>query len=127
MELSVLVAKLYGAVMVALGLGLLFNLAYYKKTFSEMLKNKTYVFLGGIFALVVGLLLVLHHNIWEASWVVIITIFGWLGLVKGVLLLVVPGFADFFEGWFKNKGLLIAMGVGSLVLGGVLLYFGFYA
>ncbi|MFC1599661.1 hypothetical protein ACFL3T_01370 [Patescibacteria group bacterium] len=126
MELSVFVAKLYGAVMLALGLGLLINAGYYKKAFGEIMKDKTGILLGGMFALVIGLLLVMYHNVWEASWVVIITIIGWIALVKGVLLLVYPGFAEWFEGWFKNKSFLMFMGAASLILGGVLTYFGWY-
>lgn len=126
MELSILVAKLFGAVYAALGLGMLFNMGYYKKAFAEMMKNTTYILLGGIAALVIGMLIVMNHNIWEASWVVIITIIGWLALVKGVLLLVIPKFVNIFEGWFKNKSFLTVTGVGALILGLVLLYFGFY-
>ncbi|MFC1655739.1 hypothetical protein ACFL3C_02620 [Patescibacteria group bacterium] len=127
MELSILVAKLYGAVCLALGLGLLFNAGYYKKAFGDMLKSKAYVFMGGAFALVVGLLLVMYHNVWEWQWYVIITIIGWIALVKGVLLLVFPKFANMFDSWFKNNSFLMVMGVGSLILGGVLTYFGWFA
>lgn len=124
MELAVLVAKLYGAVTLALGLGLLLNAGYYKKTFSDMLKDKTYIFLGGVFTLVLGVLLVTYHNVWESNWVVVITLVGWIALVKGALLLIWPKFVSLFEFWFKNTNFLYVTGVGSLILGGVLSYFG---
>lgn len=126
MDLSILVAKLYGAVMLALGLGLLLHSAYYKKAVTEMLKDKGFILLGGMSALIIGLLLVMNHNVWEWSWVVIVTLVGWAALVKGILLLVYPGSANWFEGWFKNKGFIKFMGAASLILGGVLTYFGWY-
>ncbi len=126
MDLSILVAKLYGAVLLALGLGLLFNSTYYKKTITEMLKDKGYILFGGMFALIIGLLLVMNHNIWEWSWVVIITIVGWIALIKGILLIVYPQFASWFEGWFNKNSVLMFMGAISLILGGVLTYFGWY-
>lgn len=119
-------AKLYGAVFLAMGLGILFNSAYYKKTFEEMLKDKTYIFLGGIMALIIGLVMVLKHNVWESSWVVIITLFGWIGLVKGVSLLVFPSVAGSFKPWFYNKSFLMVLGVGTVILGAVLSYFGWF-
>ncbi|MCD6109470.1 hypothetical protein J7J83_01805 [bacterium] len=126
MDLSILVAKLYGAILLAFGLGLLFNSTYYKKTITEMLKDKGYILFGGMFALIIGLLLVMNHNIWEWSWVVIITIVGWIALIKGILLIVYPQFASWFEGWFNKNSVLMFMGAISLILGGVLTYFGWY-
>jgi len=127
MDVAVLVAKLYGAVAVALGLGMLINAKYYKKVFVDMMKDGTFMFVWSCFAIVLGLLIVMNHNVWEASWVVIVTLIGWIGLVKGVLMMVFPKFVKIFEGWFKNTAFFMAGGAGSLILGGVLLYLGFYA
>jgi len=126
MDVALLVAKLYGAVAVAMGLGMLINAKYYKKVFVGMMKDTTFMFMWSIFAIIVGLLIILNHNVWEASWVIIVTLIGWIGLVKGVVLLVFPGIVKVFEGWFKNAAFFIAAGFGSLVLGGILLYLGFY-
>jgi len=123
MELSVLIAKLYGAVAIAIGLGMIFNAKYYQKAFDEFMQNKSYIFLGGIAALVVGLLIVIYHNVWESSWVVLITIIGWLAVAKGFLLLVFPKFPTLFESWFKNTLFFVITGTGSLILGLVLYYF----
>lgn len=123
MELSVLIAKLYGTVAIAMGLGMIFNAKYYQEAFGEMTKNKTYIFLGGIAALVIGLLIVVHHNIWEASWVVLITLIGWIAVIKGFALLVFPKFAKYFESWFQNTLFFVLAGTGSLVFGLVLCYF----
>lgn len=126
MDVALLVAKLYGAVSVALGLGMLINSKYYKKVFVDMMKDATFMFMWSIFAIIVGLLIVLNHNVWEATWVVLVTLIGWIGLVKGVVLLVFPGIVKIFEGWFKNTAFYIAAGFGSLVLGVIFLYLGFY-
>lgn len=124
MELYILVAKLYGAVMIALGLGVLFNLEYYRKAFAEIMKNRTFVFFGGIMALVIGMLVVMNHNIWEWSLVLIATIFGWLALIKGAALMIFPKFVGLFEGWFSKKSFLLAIGIGTTVAGALLSYVG---
>ena len=87
MDTSIFIAKIFAIAYLAIGLGMFLSAGYYKKAFAEMMKSKTYIFGGGAFALVIGLLLVSYHNIWESSWVVIVTIIGWIALVKGVLLL----------------------------------------
>ncbi|MFC1647383.1 hypothetical protein ACFL10_00115 [Patescibacteria group bacterium] len=126
MELSMFIAKLFGAVYIAMGLGILFNTNFYKKLFSEMMKDTVFAFTWGIFATIVGLLIIMNHNIWESSWVVIITLIGWIGFVKGALMLVFPKFINFFKPWFNNSGFLIVIGVGSVIFGGILSYFGWF-
>ncbi|MFC1750142.1 hypothetical protein ACFL2V_15185 [Pseudomonadota bacterium] len=124
-EVAILVAKLYGAVALAMGLGFLINASYYKKVFVEATKDNVYILLGGIAALTIGILIVLNHNVWEASWVILVTIIGWIAIVKGALLLILPKSAGLFASWFENKSFVTAAGVGSLILGGILCYFGF--
>ena len=125
MELSVFIAKLFGVVCVAVGLGMLFNSNYYKKMMHAVMQETGLIYFGGIAALVIGVLIVLNHNIWEPSWVVVITILGWLAVVKGVLLLVFPKSISMFESWFKAKSTVTLAGVCALILGLVLGYFGF--
>ena len=44
----------------------------------------------GFIGIVVGLAIILSHNVWEASWRVMITIVGWAALLKGVAYLIAP-------------------------------------
>lgn len=82
---------------------------------------------GGIFALVIGLVLILAHNHWVQSWEVIITALGWLALIKGILLLWAPEeMGKMTEKMMKGKGTLVVGGVIALVFGVVLGYFGWY-
>lgn len=128
MELSLYLAQLLGVVLVVIGLALLLRTNHFQKMYQEIIKSEMMLILSGIFALVLGTVIVLSHNIWEASWVVILTIFGWMGVAKGVLLLLLPGeMAQMTSKWFKGKGLLIFAGVFYLLLGLVLGYFGWFA
>ena len=128
MELSIFVAQILAIMYVAIGLGVLFGPTYYHKMYQDMLKNTPAIYLGGFMALIIGFLLVKYHNIWEYSWIVIITILGWLALIKGVLLFVAPKpFVNIFKSWFKTKTAFTWMGFIALVIGFVLGYFGFIA
>lgn len=126
MELSIFIARLIGAVYLALGFGILFNTRFYKKLFGDIMKDTIFAFTWGILAIIVGLVIIINHNIWEASWVVIITLVGWIGFLKGVFFLVFPKAVNFFKSWFNNSGFLITIGVGSVIFGGILSYFGWF-
>ena len=126
METSFLIAKILGIVYLAIGLAFVFNHKYYHKLYLKLLKNTEAMFWGGICALVFGVLLTTYHNIWEASWVVVISVFGWLALLKGVFLLFFPKwFTDFVKGFAKKKGFIRFMAFVCIVLGLFFSYYGF--
>ena len=43
------------------------------------------VYLSGVLFLVAGLAIVRAHNIWSRNWTVLVTIYGWLFLVLGLV------------------------------------------
>jgi hypothetical protein len=62
----------------------------FKKTMSDLLGNMMMITLSGAFMLVLGLLIVVDHNIWLSDWPVLITIIGWILLLQGLMRLFVP-------------------------------------
>jgi hypothetical protein len=77
-------------VYLSVGIGILINYDLYKKIFTDFVDNMACLYMGGVMALVVGFLLVTFHNTWTMDLSVIITILGWMALIKGVLILVGP-------------------------------------
>lgn len=127
MGLSVLMAQILGVTYLVVGLGLIFNVGYYQKAYREIAKDSAVFFLSGILALVIGTVLAIHHNLWIASWEVIITVFAWLAFLKGVLILLLPTqMMSVTDAWMKSKSLITIAGVFSIVIGLVLGYFGFF-
>lgn len=124
MEVSMLAAKLFAAVYITYGLGLLISGDYYKKAFAEVFENSGFKLIGGIMALVAGMLLVTYHNVWEGGWPVVITVFGWLALVKGVMFIVFPKHLDFWKGVVSKMNLQV-LGFALLVVGLLFGYAGF--
>ncbi|MEA1909750.1 MAG: hypothetical protein U9M89_01875 [Patescibacteria group bacterium] len=130
MEVAILVAKLISVIYLFVGLGMLFSAEYYSRVVTDLLHdedNAAAMYFGGALAAVVGLLIVLNHNVWESSWVVVITIIGWLGLIKGFILLVFPGKMDVIFGSWFNKGNIRVWGFIALLIGLFLGYYGFFA
>lgn len=127
MENSIFLAKLLGPYCIIVAVGILFNLRTYQKVMEDFCKNYALIYLGGVMALFFGLLIVLFHNIWVANWVVIITIFGWLGFIKGAWLIILPNtVTKMTEAYQKNVALLVVHLVIILALGVFLTVMGYF-
>ena len=125
MESSIFFARLLGPYFVIVAIGFLFNLETYQRLMEDFCKNVALVYLGGVLALFFGLVVVLLHNVWVANWTVIITIFGWAGLIKGAWLIMLPNtVARFTEACQKKTvalrvylAIILALGVFLMVKG----------
>ena len=127
MDLSIFVAQVAAIVYLAIGVGILVDKKYYDKVFDSLMKDMTAMYLGGFVALLAGYSLVTFHNDWVKSWEVLVTILGWLALIKGVMLLAFPStFLSVVKPWVKSKN-LSGMAAVAVVLGLVFGYFGFVA
>lgn len=125
MEISMLAAKLYGATFVFMGLGMLFNGSYYHHAIKEMIEDEEFKVLGGMLALIGGILMTSYHNIWQGEWwVVLLTIFGWASLIKGALYLMFPKHLEMFLSWYKKEYMPV-WSILVILLGGILGYYGF--
>jgi len=123
---SIFFAKILGPIMLIVGLGLLMNQKFYQKVLEDYSKNAALAFFCGILPLVVGIIVVLVHNVWVANWRVIITIYGWGGVIKGVWMLLFPeSVYQFIQAYQKNKKLLLVQSVLVVIFGVALTYFGY--
>ncbi|MDD5655608.1 MAG: hypothetical protein PHR91_08225 [Candidatus Omnitrophica bacterium] len=128
MENSVFIAKIFGLCYLILGVGFMFNRKAFQQVMDDFCKNAALVFYGGMLALVIGVVIILNHNIWVADWTVMITVIGWLALIKGIWIIILPNtVSKFMQIYRKNGGLLAAHSALVLILGAVLTFFGFFA
>ncbi|MBN2453881.1 MAG: hypothetical protein JXB40_06475 [Candidatus Omnitrophica bacterium] len=102
MENSIVIAKFMGPYIVLIGLGLLFNTKVYMNVMDDCFKNAALVYVMGLLTFVAGLAIVIFHNIWVRDWRVLITLFGWIALIKGVWLVVLPDTAVKITKRFKK-------------------------
>jgi hypothetical protein len=93
-----------------------------------VVRSVTLVYLFGLFDFAAGLAIVLTHNVWAANWRVLITILGWLMLIRGAVRIVAPEtIMGFAAKVIRNKQLIPVSGVVTGVLGLVFCYFGYVA
>jgi uncharacterized protein YjeT (DUF2065 family) len=121
--------QVLGIVYLAVGIGMLINPDFYKKLMSEFSENPPSTYLSGLAALVIGYLLVRFHNIWPSDWPVIITIFGWVALIKGLFLLLLPRVSIKISKFFEKQMIkfLAVWAVIIAVVGALLAWLGFFA
>lgn len=126
---TIFLAQLIGPTMLAVGLGIFFSRSYYEKVYRHLENETLAVLMGGIAALVIGILMVLNHNVWTSLLASIVTLVGWLSIVKGLLLIIVPKRVDKIgdwmagkSGWFTFAALLYTL-IGAYVTYMVYMYY----
>jgi hypothetical protein len=118
------VFQLLGLTYTVIGIAILLHPKYYKSMIADFIKSPAIVFLNAFIVLAMGYLLLLVNNEWEAGAPVIITIIGWLALIKGLFILLLPKLYLQFAGLVKVKYLRFEA-VIAIILGLCLLYLGF--
>ena len=126
MELSNFLANIFGISIIAVSLSLLYYPKIIKKIFESM-QNETTLFFTGVVSFVIGISMILTHNIWVYDWKVIVTILGWAILLKGVIRLFLPDMVMGIARKMKNSQWITFILVLNVIFGCVLIYFGFTA
>jgi hypothetical protein len=125
-QASIFLARLLGPLLLFPGAGLLINPRVFRTMATEVVGKVTLVYLFGLIDLAAGLAIVLTHNVWVASWRVLITLIGWLMLIRGAArVLATDQVMGYAAKVIRNKQLYPVSVL--VVLGLVLCYFGYVA
>ncbi len=105
MDLSILIAKITSVVYLSAALGAFFNRDHYCRVLDDSFKNASLTYFIGFMAAIFGFLVVFYHNNWTKDWTVLVTILGWLALVKGILIIAFQRFVQSYSKLiFEGKG-----------------------
>lgn len=89
MDISLFLAKFWGWYLLIFFFILSFNPVRIRQIFED-LQDQKFLILISFIAIVIGLLNILFHNIWEPDWRFLITALGWLSLLIGLALFIFP-------------------------------------
>ncbi|MCX7551736.1 hypothetical protein [Xanthomarina sp. F2636L] len=89
MDTSIFLAKFWGWYLIIFFVILTFNPRRIKQVFND-LRDEKFLIITSFVAIIVGLLNILFHNIWDPNWKLIITLIGWMALFKGLTLFTFP-------------------------------------
>jgi hypothetical protein len=126
MALSIFLAKIFGVYLIMEALVIFGKQRLLIELINKFAKSEGMMLGVGSLEFLLGLILVLSHNVWDGSWRVIITVVSWLVLLEGASYLLLPGslMASLIK-YFNKKSFYLAGGVITLVFGLYLAKLGF--
>jgi hypothetical protein len=123
--LTLHLATAYGVGIVIVALAALTGAARLAAVLADFERSPGLSFIAALFAIVLGLVLVMLHNLWTDPAAVVVTLLGWLVLFKGALILAAPeGLMKFASAASASAGTVRAWGLVALVLAAVYLFIG---
>ncbi len=124
---TVFLARLIGLFALVTGAAMLAHKQAMVETAGALVRERPLVLILGMTALAVGLALVLAHNVWSGGALpIVVTLFGWVILLRGMLLLFLPpeGAARLLD-LFRFEQLFYLYAGLTVLLGLYLVYAGF--
>lgn len=126
MEHSKFLGKVIGIYLIIVCIAMFINMPAFIDRVNSLINNTALMFVVGFITLILGLLMVVSHNIWQLNWRVVITIISWLVLLKSISIIFYPQFIDQLSLSFVQNINVAYIGAAiDLILGLLLCYFGF--
>ncbi len=85
MDTSLFLAKVIGLVFLIFAISICIAKSQYQTVLKDLITHPALILLTGTFNLIIGVLIVVSHNIWELDWRILITLIGWLLLLRGII------------------------------------------
>ena len=127
MEIVNFLALLWGFILVIIPLSFLVNSKNTKTIFHIIEDEKMLLFVGMI-STVLGIVSIVTYNIFDKSWQILITLLGWIILIKGIVLLFTPKIIVNLYRRFGEDNILIPIKLLlTIIIGCFLLFMGFTA
>ncbi len=125
---TIFLSRLLGLYCVLAGLSLVTHKQTTVETMEALVRNPPALFIVGVMALGAGLAIVLGHNIWSGGPLpVVVTLVGWISLIKGLFFLFLPPEAavGLLIGGLHYEQLFYVYSSIALIFGVYLTYGGF--
>ncbi len=125
-DITLFLGQVFGIYFAVFGLASLIYFCELKEAVEEFAMSKMLFYLTGHFLLVIGLLVVLSHTLFDGVLAIMVTVLGYLTLLKGVLILLLPhSWIGAMTLFFNKTGWYIASGILSIAIGGSLIFITF--
>ena len=125
---TLFLSRLIGLYCILVGLSMMTHSQATVETVTALLQNPSMTLILGVITLAAGLAMVLAHNIWAGgTLVVVVTLVGWMALVKSLFFLFLPPEMEtrLFLQQLHYQQLFYLYAAISLALGVYLTYGGF--
>ncbi len=115
MDISNFLMAFWGWYLIIFFVILSFNPKRIKQIFED-LKDQKFTILAAFLAIIIGLLNVIAHNVWEPDARIVVTLLGWTSLFLGLSLFIIP---NIVAGWltYINMKLVQVFYIALLFIG----------
>ena len=127
MTTSIILAKIMGLYLTIISIAMFYNAKSFAERIQGFREDSPLMLFVTIVSLIVGLIIIVFHNVWVWDWRVIITLLGWITVVRSIIYLFCPSVISKFIGLFESTTAVYIAGGVALVLGLILDYYGFIA
>ncbi|KND51852.1 MAG: hypothetical protein ABA06_01165 [Parcubacteria bacterium C7867-001] len=122
---TLVLAQIWGPVLLAVGIGMFVSRAQYQKVYRDIAEEPLAALTFGVFASVIGIMQVLAYSVWDTFIGAILTLLGWGALLKGLVFIMFPAYvAKTSQAFAKIKATPLAAALVT-VLGAYLAWYGF--
>lgn len=123
--LTLHLSRAYGVVILTIALAALLNPARLGAALGDFKRSPGLTLLGGIFALILGVMLIMLHSLWVDVPAILISLLNWAVLIKGVVLIGAPdAILKLASTTSASTSRVRIWGVMALILGALLLAIG---
>jgi len=128
MPTSIFIARLLGPLFVVVGIAIPLRAQAFRDLLQEFIRSPALLYLAGFFGLLGGVALVLTQNVWVLDWRLIITLIGWVTIVRAVVTIFRPEMiVAIGSRIYDSRGIFLGAASINFIIGLVLCYFGYFA
>jgi hypothetical protein len=126
MPLTAYIAQLFGIYIALMGGVMLVNREVMLQIITDIVDQRPLIFILAMLRGLIGLAIILAHNIWSGPLTIIVTLIGWITFLRGIALLLLPAHAEReVLGLFKLHATYYGASITAIALGLGLSYAGF--
>lgn len=114
MTTTYFLATVLGWYLVIMSLLLIFRRNIVTAAMSDVMAQPGLLLVIAFITLILGLLMVASHNVWVMGWPVVVTLFGWLALISGLIRLFCPEVVH--KMWHKMEASAATFTIVGIVL-----------
>lgn len=124
-ETTRLIAQILGPFLLFIGAIYTIRADWARGVYAEFAASRALTVLGGVIALLLGLILVRLHDDWSNPPAIVISFIGALAVARGALAVAAPSWASATtRAMAESRAFAIGAGVVTTALGAFLLYYG---
>lgn len=126
MNTTIFLAQIWGPALVAISIGFFISQKYYVKVYRDIEKEPLAALVFGMVGMAAGIVHILVHNVWGTTPEFIISLLGWLLLIKSTMFIVLPEIVDKAGNWALRAKLNPISKVLTLIVGVYIVWIGYF-